>query len=148
MSHGYTLTEAEIKCLLEIRAEDYINEQMERTHKIRDTFKRFSSKNENGYQRSAEQCCIKVKSFDKVSKAPWKTGSINYKKDKFPYWEHVCRCPYCCCIIISWVLHHKRSNNISMQWVWRNVWNRWMSSTHVKQFGARLLTQCETNRSI
>jgi len=62
MSRGTTWGEEETKYLIKIWSDDSIKSMLEKTHKNSETYSIFSEKmRERGYERSGEQCHLKLK---------------------------------------------------------------------------------------
>ncbi|XP_028679104.2 zinc finger and SCAN domain-containing protein 32-like isoform X2 [Erpetoichthys calabaricus] len=83
---------AEVQCLLEIWADDSIQEQLDTTHKNSEIFGKIRDYlHARGYQRSIEQCRDKVKKlriqYLKIRDALRKSGSSSDEKEKFQWYD-------------------------------------------------------------
>uniref|UniRef100_A0A672GFN0 C2H2-type domain-containing protein n=1 Tax=Salarias fasciatus TaxID=181472 RepID=A0A672GFN0_SALFA len=92
MNRGQTWSKEEIRCLIEIWADEHISAQLSSTHKNADIFKLFSKQmREHGFQRSVEQCRIKTKKlrqqYIKVRDALKRSGSSTTVKDRFEWFD-------------------------------------------------------------
>lgn len=94
MSRGLTWSSEETRCLLDIWADVQISQMLEKTHKNAEVYKIFSKQmRERGFERSVEQCRVKVKklrqNYIKVRDALSKTGSSGEEKDKCPWFDEL-----------------------------------------------------------
>uniref|UniRef100_A0A8C6WRK9 C2H2-type domain-containing protein n=1 Tax=Neogobius melanostomus TaxID=47308 RepID=A0A8C6WRK9_9GOBI len=91
---GQTWSTAEISCLLEVWADDFINAQLSTTHKNSAIYAVFSKRlRAKGYSRSISQCRIKAKKlraeYIKTRDAITKGGADESIKDKFPWYDQM-----------------------------------------------------------
>ncbi len=95
-NRGQTWANQEIQTLTDIWLDEYINEQLSSTHKNSEIYAIFSKQlREKGYDRSPEQCRIKVKKLRQkhiqIRDALLKTGSSKKEKGKFIWFDEVNR---------------------------------------------------------
>lgn len=88
MSRGRTWSNEEVKCLINIWSDEQVSKILEKTHKNAEVFKMFSDQlTECGFNRSVEQCRIKVKKlrqqYIKVRDVLCQSGSSVEEKEKF-----------------------------------------------------------------
>lgn len=93
-NRGQTWACEEIQALIDIWSDEYISEQLSATHKNSEIYAIFSKQlREKGYNRSPEQCRIKVKKlrqkYIQVRDALGKTGSSGKEKDKFIWFDEI-----------------------------------------------------------
>ncbi|XP_073729883.1 uncharacterized protein [Misgurnus anguillicaudatus] len=93
-NRGQSWSAAEIRCLLDIWADDFINAQLSSTHKNSDVYGVFSKRlREKGFNRTVAQCRIKAKKlraeYIKIRDALNKTGSDGTEKEKFPWFDEL-----------------------------------------------------------
>ncbi|XP_055021162.1 uncharacterized protein LOC129412124 [Boleophthalmus pectinirostris] len=93
-NRGNTWATEEIQALVDIWADEYINQQLSSTHKNIEIFAIFSKQmREKGFNRSPEQCRIKVKKlrqkYIQVRDKLKKTGSSGKEKDKFIWFDEL-----------------------------------------------------------
>ncbi|XP_073710095.1 uncharacterized protein [Misgurnus anguillicaudatus] len=91
---GSLWSAAEVQCLLEIWADESIQEQLDKTHKNSDIFRKIRDYLlRHGYQRTTEQCRDKVKKlrgqYLRVRDALRKSGSSAEEKDKFQWYDAI-----------------------------------------------------------
>ena len=94
MSRGSTWAEEEIRYLISIWSDENIKSQLENTHKNANMYKLFSERmKERGYERTAEQCHLKVKKlrqqYIKVRDAIRKSGASTNAKDTFAFYDEM-----------------------------------------------------------
>ncbi len=94
MSRGSTWSSKETCCLIDIWADAYISQLLEKMHKNADVFSKFSERmKERGFERSPAQCRVKVKKlrqlYMKVRDALSKSGSSGDEKDKCPWYDEL-----------------------------------------------------------
>uniref|UniRef100_A0A3B1ILQ3 Myb/SANT-like DNA-binding domain-containing protein n=1 Tax=Astyanax mexicanus TaxID=7994 RepID=A0A3B1ILQ3_ASTMX len=87
MNRGLTWTSNEVQCLLDVWADDYICQLLQTTPKKSEVFKMFSKRmKERGFDRSPEQCHVKVKRL-RQQDIKVRAGSSGEEKEKFPWFD-------------------------------------------------------------
>uniref|UniRef100_A0A667ZA49 Myb/SANT-like DNA-binding domain-containing protein n=1 Tax=Myripristis murdjan TaxID=586833 RepID=A0A667ZA49_9TELE len=91
---GSRWLDEEVECLIEIWAEDGIQQQLDRTHKNSEVFGKIRDHLESrGYRRSVDQCRDKVKKlriqYLRIRDALRKSGSSPDEKEKFRWYDAI-----------------------------------------------------------
>lgn len=91
---GLTWTSAEVRCLLDLWAEEHIQNLLQKVHKNNDVYKLIRDKlEEKGFVRTIDQCRVKVKKlrqqYFKVRDSLHRSGSSRDEKDKFVWYDDI-----------------------------------------------------------
>ncbi len=94
MSRGLTWCNEEVKCLIEIWADEQISQMLDTAHKNYETYKIVSEwMKERDCEHSVEQCCERAKKlrqqYIKIRGQLAKSGGSTDEKDKFTWFDEL-----------------------------------------------------------